>query len=448
MRTLQARLTTAIFLGMITFLGVTGELLNRYLSAEMLRQYDETLLAKAMTLVTLTTQNQGRVELDFADEFMPEFERDERPEYFQIWLRNGDVLERSRSVEITFSPHMKDKDRYFSNGEEEHIAEWSSLTLTTIVVAKGLDTLNTFTAAIRWVLLATFSFLAIATGVFTWFVVRRGLNPVRDVAQQVKLLRISELDRHVMLQQGADELKPVIDQINELLNRTQQAFQRETRFSDNVAHELRTPLAELRAMSEVALKWPNDIEVTDNLASEVFDVTVDMESVVRNLLMLARCESNTFSIENSKVDLRYLINKIWSRFSDNADNRGLKLLNTVSDDVVVTIDRDQLSLILKNLLNNTLAYSVKNTEVQVSFDLIGDQDVLSVSNETKDLTGQDVPYLFDRFWRKDPARSRGGHAGLGLSLVKSISQMLHLHISVSLSNQRLDISLRNVHEIT
>ena len=98
MRSIYSRLTAYLLVGTTLLLFVAGVFFDFAIRAQLEREFDHALLAKAQTLVTLTTQEGGEIELDFADEFMPEFEARENPEYFQLWLADGTLIERSRSL--------------------------------------------------------------------------------------------------------------------------------------------------------------------------------------------------------------------------------------------------------------------------------------------------------------------------------------------------------------
>ena len=477
MRTIQTRLTLAITLGVILLLGMAGIILDRYLATQLQQQFDDNLLTKAMTLVTLTTQEDGMVEIGFADEFMPEFEAKKNSEYFQLWLRDGALIERShslgihnlpelqsalnqpvfsdlvlidgrpgRAVEVIFIPHLKDhgfpgEELSQNNESATKTVGWSLSIQARIVVAKGRESLGVYIGALRSILFITFISLVIIIAVFTWFTTRFGLRSLRDVSQQLIGLNATQLNQRFVLHKGGDELQPIVNQINFLMERLEQDFQREKRFSDNVAHEFRTPLAELRALSEVVRQWPTESLSADELASEVLSITSEMEVIVQNLLLLARCDAGSIVIGHDVVELHDLIDNLWLHYSVQASERNIELVNNIRNDMLVNTDKDKFELIVKNILSNASAYSRMNTRIFVSTKCIDEQLVFTVTNDTDGLLQDDLPLLFERFWRKDLVRTSEHHAGLGLALVKSLAELLQFEVSTYLINQRFQISL-------
>jgi len=154
------------------------------------------------------------------------------------------------------------------------------------------------------------------------WVVRSGLKSLGRLANQAGQITASSLDTRFDLAHVPDELQPIYEKLNDLLGRLDDAFGRERRFTANVAHELRTPVAELRALSEVALRWPGDEKSAAQSFREVSTITRRMESVVTTLLALARSEAGASQATTASVDLSAEAADVWRTFADQANGRG------------------------------------------------------------------------------------------------------------------------------
>src|ERR1700683_4484395 len=132
--------------------------------------------------------------------------------------------------------------------------------------------------------------------------VRRGLRPLRQLGTEADGIDAGSLDHRFSREELPRELVPIAQQFNSLLERIDEAFVRERRFTSDAAHELRTPIAELRRLAEVALKWPDRSEAERNYR-DVWEVAEHMESLVATLLAIARCRAGTAAVSLQPVDL-------------------------------------------------------------------------------------------------------------------------------------------------
>ena len=279
----------------------------------------------------------------------------------------------------------------------------------------------------RSTLLVTFLFLMIALALLSRFSISHGLLPLKRMTRAVAGLDASRLHERLPETQSED-LIPITNQLNNLLNRLEQAFQREKRFSGNVAHELRTPISELRAIAEVGKGWPEEREMVESFFGDLVGLADDMERTVVNLLMLARLDSGTHEVKQEPFDLTELVDTIWKRMSNEVAKKKIKLDNRLRHGLKVQSDKDKLKLILINVLYNAISYSPEDSEIVIEARELDSALNVAISNKAVNLSEKDLPMMFERFWRKDQARTDGSHAGLGLSLVKALADVLNLKI--------------------
>ena len=223
--------------------------------------------------------------------------------------------------------------------------------------------------------------------------------------------------------------------LNDLLDRLSAAFARERRFSAAVAHELRTPLAELRSACDVALRWPDDAATTTAALVDARDVAVQMSGMVAALLSLARRQSGVEPPARAEpVRLAAAVTAAWPGAPAAAAARGLSVGYDVDRAAVTMTDPGLLGAVLRNLLENAVAHAPAGGRVRVYTTPAGDgRWSLHVANACVGLTAADLPRLFEPFWRGNAARTSGsGQVGLGLTLVQAYCAALHIPVGAAL----------------
>ena len=428
-------------------------------------EFDGTLEGKARALMTLTEQEASGVELEFADEYMPEFKRDKEPEYFQLWIDDRTVLERSRSlgtldlpllrprvaeprftdlklpdgrngrlVQIDFVPQVDDDD-----GPDVDVP----LDLTKAVAGTGLHVASIAVTRSRESLDARLTSLALGLGgfvaaflsVIAWLIsieLRSGLRPLEIVARQIRELDAESLDGRIGTPSEPKELVPLVNYLNDLLNRLHLALVRERTLSNNLAHELRTPIAELRNLAEVGARWPGDTSKVREYFKDSREIAGQMERIVVHLLSLSRLEAGIEAADKSPFFLAPLVQDCWQKLSGGAAEQAMSLCLDPVNDCKVETDRDKLEIMITNLLSNAIVHGKQGHDIRCSIAQENGHAKLTVANRSDELVASDLPHLFDRFWRKDAARSNSEHGGLGLSIVHGLAQLLDIEVQVGL----------------
>lgn len=424
-------------------------------------EYDRALHAKAKALVTLTKQEGNEVELDFADEFMPEFESPTNSEYFQLWLQDGTLLERShslddldlpyskqyaldhrfndmdlpdgrkgRKIEIVFIPQIVDK----SQRTAENLAKQQRAIL---VVARERESLNDLLFTVHLSLVIAVFLMILIIGFIVKYAVKKGLEPLHAVKKQLSHLNAEQLDERLIMDSQPAELNPLIEQFNQLFERLETSFKREQRFSADVAHELRTPVSELRNLSDVAIRWPCDRQLVIDFFSDVFDISTRMQHTINNLMALARCEKGKFELEYREAELTEFVNLAWLRVKKEAESKHLVFIPQFTGTFWFHTSMNEFDLILNNVFSNAVEYSPENGTITASITEADGVGQFELSNPAEHLVPSDLDDMFDRLWRKDLARSSEHHAGLGLSLVKAYAAALNLDVDVKLEQTNL-----------
>jgi len=453
MSSLRRQLTRELLVAVVLLL--CGGLAAVYIAARdaVTDQFDRALQAKARAISTLTSVENGRPRVTFTDRFMPGFEDYSPWDFFQLWDAEGDEIARSESLfpgmelprQVGTLEHPSKWNFTLPDGRPARAAGfafrprgWRSLSREAgsefqLVVASDRESLD----RTLWQLLGLCGGIAALLVAATLWVIprvlRRGLVPVNTLVQQATQIDAESLSTRFNVDRFPVELRPIAERLNELLGRLERSFERERQFSADLAHELRTPLAELRTQSECAIKWPESRD--PELDRETLAIARQMERVVTHLLALTRGDQGQLVARIEPISLHDVATDVWSSFAARAAARRLVVAWEVAP-CRGEADPGLLRSILANLLENAVDHATAGGSIQISTEAHAGGIALTIANTTMDLTAADVPKLFDRFWRKESARSGGQHLGLGLALSHSYARAMRWQLTARLDADR------------
>jgi len=249
-------------------------------------------------------------------------------------------------------------------------------------------------------------------------IVRRGLKPLDDLGREIKALNEERLNHPLDRRDWPVETHAVIEGFNDLSGRLHASFRRLSQFSADLAHELRTPIHNLRLQADVILARPREAEEYRLALENALEEYARLTQMTENLLFLARAENGKQSVSMAEFGVRRHLEAAAGRFKALASGKGVAI--EILGDAQVTADPNLFQLILENLLANACAHTPAGGNVTLEA-RTGPRGAIQVSVAD---TGTGIPpplldQVFDRFSRVDPARVRGDGSGLGLSLVKA-----------------------------
>jgi two-component system sensor histidine kinase QseC len=253
-----------------------------------------------------------------------------------------------------------------------------------------------------------------------WYGVSRAMVPLRNIAADVKNRRPDNL--HPI--EGTVvplEAQPLIDALNALFQRLQQAFETERRFTADAAHELRTPLAALKTQAQVALRATADAERRQAL-TQVINGVDRATHLAQQLLTLARIDP-TLWVGRDQVDLPALASEVLAEIAPAALAHDIDLGLEARATAVLRGDSAMLGILLRNLVDNAIKFTPAGGKVEVRVGRDGRRIVLSVDDSGPGIPPQERTRVFERFYRQIGALAPG--SGLGLSIVKRIADLHH-----------------------
>ena len=264
--------------------------------------------------------------------------------------------------------------------------------------------------------------------VLGWVVSGSVLSPIRDITLHAQQANAKTLDQRIGLAGPDDELKELADTIDGMLERLQDAFESQRRFSAEASHELRTPLAIMRAEADVALASPDATERETALARSIIQAVDRSERLVDGLLALARSESSLR--DRDEVDLAELVGNVVGEQVIAADQAGIEVDLTL-DPAVVNGDRALLWRLVGNLVENGIRHGVRGGWLNISVGTNEGFAELKVANNGQTIPPEQVERLFRPFEQGDHVRPSSGGLGLGLSIVRAVTDAHDGTISAS-----------------
>jgi signal transduction histidine kinase len=283
--------------------------------------------------------------------------------------------------------------------------------------------------------LRTYSFVALG-GLFVaslgigWVLSGRVLRPVRAIARSANDIQSTDLSRRIRLGGAKDELRYLADTVDSMLDRLDEAFRAQRQLIDDASHELRSPLAIIRANLDASLAAPDATEAERERAVQVIDrATTRMSRLVADMLATARRDA--VGLADSDVDLGLVAREAGEEFAALAAKGGLILRYNLADGLVVIGDHDGLRRAVGNLLSNAVRLSPPGGTVTVAAGRVraggeggrgndGGWLWVAVTDQGPGIADADKPRVFDRFWRGSTGSGPDRRTGLGLAIVRQI----------------------------
>jgi signal transduction histidine kinase len=451
----MAAVTIALFLGV---------------RAALVSQFDATLRARLATLQAATRWDGKQVGLDYVSDAMPWYQPGPGAEYFEVRMapsspRHGEVVARSPSLggaelDVQAEGQAAWRDQRLPDGRWGRLATQlfnpppdetldvpgkeaeranAVATTPTVSVAVAMSRVH-LDAALRTIGLALVlagAVMAVGLVIGVRLALGAGLDPLRNLSAQVEQIRPDTLSARLPGDDLPDELRPIHTRLNELIERLEVAFARERRFASAAAHELRTPVAELRSLLEVSMTRPRTPENARGTMEDGLRITLRMESLVRSLLAMARQPAANGALPPSTALHPILLRSV-QRLEPAALARAGSLDCTGGEDCMVNADEAALESVLFNVLSNAVEYSdpVPTVRCEVHADRPG-YIRIDVTNPARGITREHLARFFEPFWRRSASRTDQSHLGLGLAVARALAEGMGGEVSVDLDEDQI-----------
>ncbi|GDY07167.1 hypothetical protein LBMAG52_06530 [Planctomycetia bacterium] len=359
------------------------------------------------------------------EDFVTLFEGVDAPLYYIVWDRDGVILQRS-----DFAPQVKFENLYKG---------WNSLPVRTVQSRGWLREVTHCTSFGNHVLvgrsiqgdvasqhgsgwlLAACGWLVLTLGVVGGgWLSGRALRPLASMSVTAKNISVENISQRIDLAETDSELGQLALVLNQTFDRLQSAFEHQLRFTADASHELRTPLAVILSQTELTLSKPRSSDEYRTALETCQRAGRRMRSLIDSLLLLARFDAGHPELQRGSVDLAEVANESVELLRPLADERKITLRSEVLPMSVVG-DRDRLGQVVTNLLANAIRYNQEGGHVEVRVERVNGHAIVSVSDNGIGIPTEELPHIFERFYRVDKARTRvEGGTGLGLAICQSV----------------------------
>jgi signal transduction histidine kinase len=283
----------------------------------------------------------------------------------------------------------------------------------TLQIAVNLDVIDAARIGLTNILAVIWIVAVLFSGNAAWLTLGQTLRPLKTITEAAEQInRADDLSRRIPYDGPADEIGSLVDSFNQTLERLEALFTSQQRLLADVSHELRTPLTVIKGNVDLMRRMKS---LDDESLTSIDQEAGRLSRLVGGLLLLAQAESGKLALVEKPVELDLLVTEVFQEMTILAGNKIRLHLNEI-DQVIVTGDRDRLKQVLINLAANAIQYTPYGGEVFLSLEKIGEQGRIICRDTGPGIPAEDLPHIFERFYRAEKSRTRGKTTGFGLGL--------------------------------
>ena len=289
-------------------------------------------------------------------------------------------------------------------------------------VGQSMENYSRFIDAFRGIFITTMVFLiGLAAGV-GWFMARRAVSGIEAVTRTAQNISGGSLEQRVPVKPRGDEIDQLAITFNQMLDRIQTLVTEIKEMSDNIAHDLKSPITIMRGMAEVTLTTGKSLAEYESMAASTIEECDRLLDMINTMLMISKTEAGVDKLAWEKIELADVIQDACELFRPMSEDKGLTLNCNVPRKCPILGDPRMIQRMLANLLDNAIKYTEAGGTVSI---LVAENEgrdvVLNIRDTGIGISSKDLPRIFERFYRCDQSRSQSG-IGLGLSLARAIAR--------------------------
>jgi heavy metal sensor kinase len=289
-------------------------------------------------------------------------------------------------------------------------------------VGQSMENHSRIIEAFKRIFVITMALLiGLAAGV-GWFMARRAVSGVEAITRTAQSISGGTLERRVPVKTQGDEIDQLAMTFNQMLDRIQNLVTEIKEMSDNIAHDLKSPITRIRGVAEVTLTNVKSISEYENMAASTIEECDRLLDMINTMLMISKTESGVDRLLREEIDMANLVREACDLFEPTAEDKGVILSCDVINKSRLVGDHRMIQRMISNLIDNAIKYTPSGGMVNISLSENHQGDiVITVKDTGIGISPDDLPKIFNRFYRCDQSRSKPG-IGLGLSLARAIAR--------------------------
>lgn len=300
-----------------------------------------------------------------------------------------------------------------------------------MIIAMSLEDSAMVLNNLFFILVVAYPLILLVLFLIARFIAGRSIKPISSIIQTSNIITKDNLKSRIPLPINKDELHLLSKTINNLLDRVENAIQREKQFTSDASHELRTPLAVIKGTLEVLIRKPRNVEEYKEKIDFCINEVNRLNLLVDELLLLARFEDQKHSLKIEKVSLNALFLDIISRNSTIINEKKLKCEVLFTKDFYVETDSYLFTIVANNILTNAVKYSKENSAILFDVKETNTAVICTISDHGIGIAEEDLQKIFDQFYRsKSNQHPEIKGTGLGLSIVKRLCSLLQIDLKI------------------
>ena len=440
-KSIRSRLTAWYVTLLAIILILFSVLLNYFLAKRLHESVDNSLTVSATVVATSATMRLGNSPLPGLNQLFEQFmNQGNLNKFYRIYDGSGNVGSRSKNISASqfplsqpaYADALEGKNSYetFTVGGQQPIRV---ITMPILLEGKLINLVQVGTSleAVQETLrnLKIFLFTAVPSvlilaALFARFMARRALKPISRIIDTAREIgQGQELSKRIPVLKIKDELGQLALTFNEMMNRLENSFAQMRQFSSDASHELRTPLTVLKGQNELILSKQRKPEEYQEVISSNLEEINYMSKVLEDLFVLSKSDENQVNLDYKPVDLRALVEEVFKHAEILAEEKNIKIIIAFLEPIEIKGDEVRLRQMVWNVLQNGIKYTQQGGELKISLQNEGDFALLTIQDTGIGIPEEDLPLIFNRFYRVDKARTRDeGGSGLGLSICRQIAE--------------------------
>jgi len=289
-------------------------------------------------------------------------------------------------------------------------------------LGQAMEDLTRFIEAFKRIFVATMAALFLLAVIIGWFMARRALSGVERVTRTARRIADGRLNERVPVKRAEDEIDQLAVTFNHMLDRIQRLVNGIKEMTDNIAHDLKSPITRIRGQAEIALTSGSAIQEYEAMAASTIEESDRLLEMINTMLFISRTEAGVTQPDLKPMDAAAVARDACGLFQALAEDKRIRLGCRMPERLPMTGDIRLIQRMLGNLLDNAIKYTAEGGSVDVSVRSTSGRSIcIAVTDTGPGISEKDLPHIFERFYRGDPSRTQTG-AGLGLSFARAVAR--------------------------